>query len=393
MMINNYVKISITGKNPRLFIKRYIYNKIKYSNYKEISHNKIIIKITYEDYIKILDKNTIYEINVIKLYGPIKYVTLFKNNITFFIASIIAFIYLFVLSNLTFDIQVVHNNKEIRKLIMDNLNDNGISKYHLVPNYDKRQKVINKIIKNNKDKIEWLEIERKGSKLIVKVTERKINAKKESIEPRHIVAKKSGIIIKVEAEQGVILKKKNDYVSQGETIISGDIIKDETVKGQVKAKGIVYAETWYKVHVSYPLIYKEVIYLDEVKNNLIITFMNKELSVRKNYSSMSLEKNKVLIKSKVFPFNIRLEKQRKTKIKNQKYTMDKAIKKAEELAVKKISAKLNKDEYIISKKNLNFISNDSKIELDVFFKICEDITSYKEVDKSLLNKEEKENDN
>ena len=67
---------------------------------------------------------------------------------------------------------------------------------------------------------------------------------------------KSGIIIKVEAEQGVILKKKNDYVSQGETIISGDIIKDETVKGQVKAKGTVYAETWYKVHVSYPLIYK-----------------------------------------------------------------------------------------------------------------------------------------
>ena len=144
MMINNYVKISITGKNPRLFIKRYIYNKIKYSNYKEISHNKIIIKITYEDYIKILDKNTIYEINIIKLYGPIKYITLFKNNITFFLASVIAFIYLFILSNLTFDIQVVHNNKEIRKLIMDNLNDNGISKYHLVPDYDKRQKVINK---------------------------------------------------------------------------------------------------------------------------------------------------------------------------------------------------------------------------------------------------------
>lgn len=285
---------------------------------------------------------------------------------------------------------MVHNDKDVRNLIKDELEEYGISKYKLIPSFQKRRKIIDKIIKNNKDNIEWLEIERIGSKLIVKVTERKLNKEKENEEPRHIIAKKSGIIISVEAENGVILKKKNDYVSQGEVVVSGDVIKDETRKGQVKAKGRILAETWYLVNVEYPLNYNEVIYLNDVKTNLIFKFMDKEFTLRKNYESMYLEKKNVLIKSKVFPFSIRLEKQRKTKVKSQKYKPSKATSKAEELAEKKIKKRLKENEYIISKKTLNFTQNDSKIEVDVFFKVCEDITDYKNVDKSLLNKEPKE---
>lgn len=390
--MNNYVKISITGRNPKLFLKRYFYNKIKYSNYKEINHKQIMLKINYEDYLLIKEKNSIYEISVIKLYGPIRYKELIKNKFTFFIALLISIIYLVFISNLIFDVQIVHNDKEIRSLIKDNLKENDISKYRFIPNFANRKKIIDKIIKDNKDKIEWLEIERTGSKLTVKVTERKLNEEKESDEPRHIIAKKSGILMKIEAENGVILKKKNDYVTAGEIVISGDVIKDETVKGQVHAKGKIYAETWYLVNVEYPLNYSEIIYLNDIKNNIVINFMDKEFSLRKNYASVYLEKKNMLIKSKVFPFNIRLEKQRKTKVKSQKYSVKQATKKAEELAEKKIKKKLNSDEYIISKKTLNFSSNDSKIEVDVFFKVCEDITDYKDVDKSLLNKEPVENE-
>ncbi len=383
----NYVKISITGRNPKLFIRRYFFNKMVYSDYKEINHKKVELKISYDDYLKIINKNTIYNISVVKYYGFIKYVILFKNNYTFFISFLIGIIILFMLSNIILDVNVIHNDKRIRTLVNKELKENKINKFRLVPNFNKRKKIIDKIVKNNKNDIEWLEIERKGSILNVKVTQRKINKEKESENPRHIIAKKSGIIISIEAENGVILKKKNDYVTQGETIISGDIIKDETVKGQVRAKGKVYAETWYLVNVEYPLNYKEVIYLDQVKNNLIFSFMNKEFSLLKNYEKSYLEKKKVLIKSKVFPFSIRVEKQRKTKVKIQKYTKNQAIRKAEELAQDKIIKKLSKNEYIISKKTLNFTSDDSKIEVDVFFKVCEDITSYKEVDKSLLDKQ------
>ena len=57
-----------------------------------------------------------------------------------------------------------------------------------------------------------------------------------------------------------------------------------------------------------------------------------------------------------------------------------AIKKAELEAEKKISIKLDDDEHIISKKTLNYQTKKSKIIIEVFFKVYENITDYKEVD-------------
>lgn len=388
MNMNNYVKISITGRNPKLYLKRRILNKVWYSNYKELSYNKIELKLKYEDYLNFFNKSSIYQIKIEKLYGPIKYEKMIKENFTFLISFILGLLLLFTLSNTIFEIDIIHNDEKIRNLVKLELEENNISKFRFVPTFSKRTKIIEKILSKNKNDLEWLEIERQGSRLIVKVTERKENEEQESNEPRHIVAKKSGIIMKIEASEGEILKKKNDYVYEGETIISGDIIKDDTVKGQVRATGKVYAETWYLVNVKYPLYYKQTIYLDEVKNNVIINFLNEKFSLRKNYADMHLDNKITLVESKIFPFSINIEKQRKTKVKNEKYSIKQATEKAEELALKKIKSKLNDDEYIISKKSLNFTSNNSTIELDVFFKVYEDITDYKEVDKSLLNKKE-----
>ena len=63
-----------------------------------------------------------------------------------------------------------------------------------MPSFKKRKKIINKIVSDNKDKIEWLEIERYGSKLTIKVTERKLNKEKEKLEKK--IAKWQKIINK-----------------------------------------------------------------------------------------------------------------------------------------------------------------------------------------------------
>ena len=385
--MNSYVNISIVGKNPKLFIKRYVLNQISFEDFKEVSHKHITIKISYDDYLELLSKNKTYEIYINRKYGIVKYTSYIKENYTFVISLIIGFLFLFLISNTILEIDVVHNNSNLRNLIYDELKDNNISCFHFVPSFKKRKKIINKIVSDNKDKIEWLEIERYGSKLTIKVTERKLNKEKEDDKPRHIVAKKDGVIMKIEASNGVILKKKNDYVSKGETIVSGDIIKDETVKGQVRAVGRVYAEVWYLVTIEYPLYYEEVIYLNDVKQNIIVSFMKREAPLRKNYATNYLEHKNVLIKEKIFPFSVRMEKQRKTKVKKEKLETKEAIKKATKLAENKISVNLKDDEYIISKKTLNFKQNKSKIEIGVFLKVYENITDFKNADTSLLNKE------
>ena len=385
--MNSYVNISIVGKNPKLFIKRYVLNQISFEDFKEVSHKHVTIKISYDDYLELLSKNKTYEIYINRKYGIVKYTSYIKENYTFVISLIIGFLFLFLISNTILEIDVVHNNSNLRNLIYDELKDNNISCFHFVPSFKKRKKIINKIVSDNKDKIEWLEIERYGSKLTIKVTERKLNKEKEDDKPRHIVAKKDGVIMKIEASNGVILKKKNDYVSKGETIVSGDIIKDETVKGQVRAVGRVYAEVWYLVTIEYPLYYEEVIYLNDVKQNIIVSFMKREAPLRKNYATNYLEHKNVLIKEEIFPFSVRMEKQRKTKVKKEKLETKEAIKKATKLAENKISVNLKDDEYIISKKTLNFKQNKSKIEIGVFLKVYENITDFKNADTSLLNKE------
>ena len=386
-MNKGYVKICITGKNPRLYFKRFIINKISYDKYKELNHKQVIFRISYNDYLLLKEKTSLYEISVIKYYGLIKYIIFFKNNFSFVICFTCAIIFLFFISNLCFQMQVIHGDISIRKLVKEELASHGIKELSFIPKFSKRRKIITEIINDNKDKLEWLEIEKKGSKLIVRVTERKLNPKKETLENRHIVAKKSGIIKKIEASSGVIMKKINDYVSKGDIIVSGDIIKDETVKGQVASIGVVYAETWYNVSVEYPLYYEETRYLNKMKNNYIIRFFNRSFSLKKNYTDSYLENKKVLISDKIFPFEISVEKQRKTKIIKQTLSASEAVEKAQEVAEKKILLSLDKDEYIISKKILNFSADDSKIKVDVFFKVYENITDYKKTDPNLLNEE------
>ena len=83
-----------------------------------------------------------------------------------------------------------------------------------------------------------------------------------------------------------------------------------------------------------------------------------------------------------------MENQRKTKTVNQKLSVEEARKKAIELTTSKIKARLKSDEYIISKKTLNFYAKDSKIVMDIFYKVYENITDYSNVDEIIIPNEE-----
>lgn len=376
--MNEFVYVEVEGKNVLLFIRRIINNNIKYDKYSLINKNKLRLRITYDDYISLTSKKSIYKITVIKYYGFLKIKYLFLKYKDYFLSSIIGLLMIIILSNITFKIDIIHNDKDVRQLIKNELKNNNIKELYKTPSYKKRLLVKKRILKENKDKIEWLEIEVKGSKIIVKVTERRINKIEKELHPRHIVAKKSAILKKIVAEDGMILKKKNDYVEKGETVISGDILKDEEVKKSVVANGKIYGEVWYKVKVSYPLYYKETVYLSNVKSNAILKFFSKKNKLLKDYSEIN--DKSYLYKENLLPISLYISKSRKTKTIKQKLNNSKAISKALFLAAKKINNTLDKDEYIIDKKALNFHSNSSTIEVDVFFRVYENITSYKDTE-------------
>ena len=157
----NKVKIKITGKNPNYFLNELIKRNINIyhlsKNYKEL-----IVIISYEDYLKILKIKTTYKIKIIKKYGISRIKELIKRYISYIIFFIIGIIINIILSNIIFKIEVIHPKKKIINLIEKDLKELGIKKYSFKKHNLKDIK--EKILLKEKDKIEWLEIENKGTK-------------------------------------------------------------------------------------------------------------------------------------------------------------------------------------------------------------------------------------
>ena len=240
----NRIKIEITGKYTNYFFKELIRRKINIYDLVK-SHNKLEIIIDYKDYKNIKKIKTTSKVKIINRYGVSKLKYLFnKYRLLLFFFLFAIFINIF-LSHIIFKVEVINHNKKLVKEIKDELMDLGIKKYNFVLSTNKVNNIKEKLLEN-KD-IEWLEIERIGTKYVIKVEERKLKEKEDECFPRNIVSKKNAVITKINVENGEIIKKKNDYVVAGETIVSGLIHNKETVKTKVCAKGIIYKKTGFLV--------------------------------------------------------------------------------------------------------------------------------------------------
>lgn len=161
------------------------------------------------------------------------------------------------LSNIIFKVEVIYDEENIRTLLINELRLYDIDKYKFVKSFKEVEQIKKEIMNKYKDKIEWLEINRIGTKYEVRLELRKI--KNENIENQEyeIVAKKDAVIKKIEASAGEKKKNINEYVKKGDTIIGSKITLNDNIKGNVSAKGNVYGEVWYQVEASYPFVYKE----------------------------------------------------------------------------------------------------------------------------------------
>lgn len=379
--LDNIFQVKIEGRNLERFIHRIIKNKIEIIEIKYLNYKEANIKIFAKDYEKLEEIKTIYNISIIDSYGIVKLKKQIKYNSLLITTIIIGFIILILLTNIIFSIDVIHNNKEIRKLILNELNNYNIRPGVFRKSYNDLTKIKKNILNEYKDKIEWLEIERVGTKYIVRLELRELKQEINEIENRNIVAKKSAIIKKVEAETGEIIKNNNEYVKKGDVIISGEIKLNDETKSIVSAKGKVYGEVWYKVKIEYPYIYKEEKLTDNTKTVYTIKFLNNtvELFNFSKYKNKKIEE-KVLYKSLYLPFSITKQKQTEVIKIEDIYTEEEAINKASELALNKMKSKLNDNEYVIDQKNLKVSIKDSKIILDAFFTVCEDITDYAKIE-------------
>lgn len=378
-MFRSIYEVKIEGKDIRRFIQK-LYRCNIYFEDIDIYDRVAYVKLTSENYKKLLDVKTIYEIKLIRLKGFAKFVDIIKRNIVFFVGLVISYIYLLLLSNIIFSVDVIHSKAYIRELLYSELKSHGISKYNIVKSYKTKEKIEKEILSNNKDKLEWIEIERSGVKYIIKVEERIIKNPKEEEAPRDIVAKKDGIIMRLNASHGEIRKKINDYVKKGEVIISGAITKNDEVKNKITADGFVYAEVWYKTDVNMPYYYREEKLTGKSKTRLKFQFLNKKICILcfNKYKTYK-EAETLLFNNKLLPIKLYISKDHETILNEHLYSPEDAVDAAIEASNKKLGKTLKKDEKILSSKVINTHEYENYINVEIFYKVYENITDYSEI--------------
>lgn len=379
--LDKIVKIKVSGRNVYRFIDRLIKDKVYIYDLKIINIKNVIIKISYDDYLILKDKKSIYDIDLLDVYGKLKIKKYFKEHYVFIIFLIIGYVVLMFLSNFIFDIEVVHANFEIRELVYRELRKNGIEKYIFRKSYQELENIEKNIFDNNKTKIEWIEINRSGTKYIVRVEERKIDKGEERFEYQDIVSSKSGIITKVLAESGEIIKNTNDYIKGGEVVISGNITLPDGSSVLSRASGKVYAEVWYLVDVSYPYIYREEILTGRAKEVFLIKFLNKRISLFDFSKFNTFKKSDRILFGDIFKFfSFIKEKQYEMIVIDEFYTKEEVVVKAVERAVTRVKDTLREDEQIIKYRILSTYYDESKVNLKIFFSVNEEVSMVRKID-------------
>lgn len=388
--MSHYI-IKIEGRRPNSLLSLLIILKIPFIKKKE-TKDYLILEIEEEYFQKIKKLAPTYEITILKRTGKAYLIHLYKTKKIFLYSIIFAFLVIILLTNIIFSVRVVETDKEIKDMILTDLRENGITRFRFKVSYKRKEAIREKILEKEKDYLEWLEIEEIGTMYQVKVIRRINNPKEEELKPRSIVAKKKGRITRIEADYGEVTTKKNDVVDKGDTLISGLIKNKEEIKTKVAARGKVYAEVWYQVNLNLPTIYQEEIKTGNKKNTLEIIFLDKNIFISELFKyNNSISKETVLYNNPIIPFRISFTKKEEIKLKQVAYQEDKTLKKIKKLAVDKLKQRIGNDIKILSINVLKKKTSADKIEVELFFKVEEDITSYESlenIDITLENQKE-----
>ena len=371
----NYFWIEIKGKNPKRFLSKLLKLKINIADIK-YEKDKILLKVSYEDYKNIKQIKTIYTIKIIKTSGKkklLEQVIKYKIPLLTFIISVF---FLLIISNFILFINIDTENKNIKKIIKENLQENNVTLYSKKKSYTKLKEITQNIKNNNLDNIEWIEIDQKGVVLTVKVIERLSNNTNTNNNYKDIVASKNGYIKKIYSRKGEVLKNIDDYVKKGDIIISGNIFRNDKVVDRVKANGKVYAEVWYIVKLNDKLIHQEIAPKEVGKQKLILKVNKKEITFLTIPKKVITENKKNFFKNDIFSLYLKQEKnyqKETTKYKENDLTdiLNKRAKNA-------INKNLKRDEYIIKQKTLKKYIKNGKMYIEVFFKTYEDISLEKD---------------
>lgn len=371
--MNKRIYLEVSNELNR-FIKKCIDNNINLYNitYKK---DKIIVLIDVKDYLKIKRLNYYSKIRVVKYDGLLNIKKIIKDNMFYISVIFLSFIWMNLLTNYIVDIEIIHSNSGIRRLLKEELDKNNIKKFSLAYSFEELDNITKKILADNKNNLEWVSIKKDGMKYIVRAEERIIKSEVVSDKPRDIIASKDAYITKVISSKGNVLVRQGEYVKKGTVLISGKITLYEDVKGVTSASGSVYGNVWYECTVETPKEISSERLTGRKRYNLNV---GNKILLRNKYQNF---RQKNIREIKIFGFKIKFYKEEEVEIIKTKTDDEYALNRLKE----EFDKKLNGKGVIIYQKVLKKEENNSTIKYRVFIITNELINAYSYFEESDIN--------
>ena len=140
------IKLNIKGKNINRFINRLVKQNIEILDLKNINYKEVEIRIYKSDLEKVEKIKTTYELQEVNIYGLIKIKKILNKNKILLFFMFIGFAFLLLLTNIIFDVEVVHNKKEIQELLISELKKYGITEKKFVKSFKDIEKIKEEIL-------------------------------------------------------------------------------------------------------------------------------------------------------------------------------------------------------------------------------------------------------
>lgn len=378
--ILGYVKIKVESVFIERFINICISKRIFIWDIQREKSSIMYANIGIKDFkrLKNVAKKTKSKISIEGKYGIPFLLHRYRKRKNFFILCSIILISLVAMSRFVWNIEIEGLQTIPKEEFMQELNDYGL-KIGTRKSLIDSNSIINKM-RLTRDDISWMGIDIKGTNIIIKIKEKeKAPIVINKSDYCNIVSNKTGLITKINVQDGTKAVEIGDMVKEGDVLVLG--LLEGKFSGEtryVHAIADVDAKVWYSKKEKF--YYNQDIRKEtgQIENKYSIKFNNfkinftKTLSKFQNYDTICKSK-KILL----FPnFYLPIEIVKKTNIEYKKisktFTEEELIEIATEKLEIEIEAEIENKDNIINKQ-INVDKQEEYVEVEIIYEVIEKI--------------------
>ena len=235
------------------------------------------------------------------LHGLPAFFYRYRTRVGAMVGAVFALVLTVLSSRFIWQIDVVGNSRMTDEEVLSVLAAEGVFEGAYVGKIDPLS-VANRCVMKS-DEIAWMSVNIVGNcveAVVLEYSDKEILPN--DTVPSNIVAKKSGIVRRIEVESGVAMVKEGTVVQEGQLLISGvNQLRNESYIYQ-PAKGHVFVETLGEITVEESILSEKKVYSGEVFDSTSYIFFTKSKKFTEDYGNLPPTCDRIEKKERVMLF-------------------------------------------------------------------------------------------